>query len=145
MFSWKTMIFWLLGLFFLIFGGCVALLDSVMDNMCEYSVIEQIPSPSGKWNAVVFQIDCGATTDFNSHVSIVAADVDTFTKNSMPQSFFAIDSNHGLAPQSKNGAPDVRITWKDEHTLEVQHHRFARLIRAETKFKEVHVKYITFR
>jgi hypothetical protein len=38
---------------------------------CENEVFSDVPSPSGKEHAIVFQRDCGATTDFSFQVSIL--------------------------------------------------------------------------
>jgi hypothetical protein len=37
---------------------------------CETTVDQEIPSPDGQHVAVVFHHDCGATTDFNTQVSL---------------------------------------------------------------------------
>lgn len=128
-----------------VFGGCALLVYSLPDDMCATTTIDQIPSPGGTLKAVVFQIDCGATTDFNSHVAIVAADTDLSKQDSLPQSFFAADGNHGLAPSGREGGPEVLIAWKDERHLEVQHHALVRLIRAEKKSNGVSINYTPFR
>jgi hypothetical protein len=143
--TWKKVVLWVIGTLLVMFGGCAALLERRGADMCATTVIEQFPSPSGKLKAVVFQIDCGATTGFNSHVAIVTADTDTSKKDSLPQSFFAADGNQGHAPAGKGGGPEVRISWKDDSHLEIQHHGLVRLIRAEQKFNGVTIDYTTFR
>jgi hypothetical protein len=50
-------------------GGGVACLSLAGD--CSNQIIKQIPSPNGKMKAVVFQRDCGATTGFNTQVSVL--------------------------------------------------------------------------
>jgi len=143
--TWKKVVLWIIGTLLVIFGGCAALLERLGADMCATTVIDQLPSPSGKLKAVVFQIDCGATTGFNSHVSIVPADTDTSKKNSLPQSFFAVDGNHGQAPAGKGGGPEVLISWKGDDHLEIQHHNLVRVIRTESKSKGVAIDYTTFR
>ena len=143
--SWKKVTLWIVGPLLVMFGGCAALLHRFSADMCATTVIDQFPSPSGKLKAVVFQIDCGATTDFNSHVSIVPADADTSKKDSLPQSFFAADGNRGKAPSGKGGGPEVRLSWKNDRQLEIQHHDHVRLIRGESKSNGVTIDYTTFR
>ncbi len=41
-------------------------------DLCANDVSQRIVSPSGKRTAVVFVRDCGATTDFNTHLSLVS-------------------------------------------------------------------------
>ncbi|MBK7674704.1 MAG: hypothetical protein IPJ27_07990 [Candidatus Accumulibacter sp.] len=142
--TWKKVTLWIVGTVLVMFGGCAALLHRVSADMCATTVIDQLPSPNGKLKAVVFQIDCGATADFNSHVSIVTADTDTSKKDALPKSFFAADGNRGQAPAGKGG-PEVRLSWKDGNHLEIQHHHRVRLIRAETISNGVTIGYTTFR
>jgi hypothetical protein len=143
--TWKKVTLWIAGTLLVMFGGCAALLNRLGSDMCGTTVIDQVPSTSGKLKAVVFQIDCGATTDFNSHVSIVAADADTSKTGSLGQSFFAADGNSGQAPAGKGGGPEVRLSWKDDRHLEIQHDAHVRLIRTEPKSSGVTIGYTTFR
>lgn len=145
MVTWKKVVLWITGTLLVIFGGCAALLERLGADMCATTVIDQFPSPGGKLKAVVFQVDCGATSDFNSHVSIVAGDADPSKKDSIPKSFFAADGDRGQAPAGKGGGPEVRISWKGQNQLEIQHHNLVRLIRAETKSNGVIIDYATFR
>jgi hypothetical protein len=84
--TWKKILLWLAGGLVVTFGGCVAFLNSLPD-MCSTTVFDQISSPNGKLKVVLFQVDCGATSDFNSHVAIVGSSVDTSKPDSLPKSF----------------------------------------------------------
>ncbi|MFA6094996.1 MAG: hypothetical protein WC757_03890 [Candidatus Paceibacterota bacterium] len=112
---------------------------------CATTIIDQIASPNGKLKAVLFQIDCGATTAFNSHVAIVPSNLDTSQKDALPQSFFAADGNNGRAPAGNGGGPEVRLHWQAEDRLKLNYHNSVRLIRAETKSEGVTIDYQTFR
>jgi hypothetical protein len=126
-------------------GGCIALLDHLFSDMCGTTVTDQVASPSGQLKAVVFQIDCGATTGFNTQVAIVPGSRDISGKDAIPKSFFAADGNHGKAPEGKVHGPEVRLHWLSDSSLEIQHHELARVIRAEQSSKGVAVAYRTFR
>jgi hypothetical protein len=146
--TWKKVILWFLGFVFVIAGGCAVLLDRfdrATEGLCDITVIEEIISPSGKLKAVVFQIDCGATTGFNTQISIVPTETEITQKSNLPQSFFVADGNHRQAPAGKGDGPELRIHWENDENLEVQYHSNAHLIRAERKFKEIAVYYTTFR
>lgn len=112
-------------------GGCVTLLDHLFSDMCATTIIDQCSASSGKFKAVVFQIDCGATSDFNSHVAIVPRDKDVLEKDALPKSFFAADRDHRRAPEGKEHGPELQLSWLSESSLEVQHYELARIIRAE--------------
>lgn len=147
--TWKKVTLWMIGVVAVVFGGGMLIVAAVFgdafDDMCATTVIDQFASPSGKLKAVLFQIDCGATTGFNSQVSIVPGNVDITQKDSIPKSFFAANDNHGQAPAGKGGGPEVRLAWKTDDLLEIQHHDLAGIIRAESKSKGVFIEYRTYR
>ncbi|GAB3363016.1 hypothetical protein GCM10027395_13300 [Giesbergeria sinuosa] len=114
--------------------------------MCATTVIDQAASPSGKLEAVVFQIDCGATTDFSSQVAIVLGNENILEKDdALPKSFFAANSDHGRNPEGKACVPELRLNWLFDSNLEIQYHEFSRIIRAERSPKGVAVDYRSFR
>lgn len=143
--TWKNIILGLLTVAIVTIGGCAALLDHLLSDICSTTVIDQAASPSGKFKAVVFQIDCGATSDFNSQVAIVPSNNDVSQKGSPPNSFFVADKDHGRAPEGKEHGPEIRLSWLSDSSLEIQYHELARVIRADKYSKGVAVDYRTFR
>lgn len=143
--TWKKIVLGLLTVAIVTIGGCVALLDHFFSDMCGITVIDQVASPNGKLKAVVFQIDCGATSDFNSQVAIVPGNKGVSQKDALPNSFFVADTDHGRAPEGKEHGPELRLNWSSDSGLEIQHHELARIIRAEKSSKGVAVEYRTFR
>ena len=142
--TWKNDVLVLLTVVIISIGGCSALLDHLFSDMCATTVIDQVASPNGKLKAVEFQIDCGATSDFNSQVAIVPGNKDVSQKDSLPKSFFVADRDHGRAPEGKDRGPELRLKWLSDSRLEIQHHEFARVIRAEKTSKGVTIDYLTF-
>jgi hypothetical protein len=142
--TWKKMLLWLAGGLIAAFGGCVAMLNRLPD-LCATKVFEQTSSPDGKRKAVLFQVDCGATTDFNSHVVIVDGGLDASKPNSLPKSFFVADSNHGRAPAGITGGPEVRVDWLSDSLLEVKYHQFSRVIRSDEQAAGVEIRYTAFK
>ncbi|GAB3357897.1 hypothetical protein GCM10027395_00010 [Giesbergeria sinuosa] len=143
--TWKNVISGLLTVAIVTIGGCIVWLDYYFSGMCATTVIDQAASPSGKIKAVVFQIDCGATTDFNSQVAIVPGNKKISEKDALPKSFFAANSDYGKAPEGKAHGPELRLNWLSDSNLEIQYHEFARIIRAEKSSKGVAVDYRSFR
>lgn len=141
---WKKLILAVLGTFIAITGGCLAWLDHLADGMCAQTIIDQTPSPNGRHKAVVFQIDCGASSDFNSQVTVMPGDAAVSPQVELPKSFFVADTNHGQAPEGKEHGPEVRLQWITDRQLVIQHHERAHIIRAETAADEVQVSYATF-
>lgn len=141
--TWKKILLWLAGGLIVIFGSCVAFMNSLPD-MCSTTVFEQIASPNGKLKAVLFQVDCGATSDFNSHVAIVDSGFDASKPDSLPKSFFVADTDHGRARTGVTRGPEVRLNWSSDKRLEVHYHQFARVIRSEEKARGVEIRYAMF-
>lgn len=113
--------------------------------MCGTYVSDEVPSPNKKLKAVVFQIDCGATTGFNTHVAIGAGNLDTKNTDNIPYSFFLADLNSGRAPSGKDGGPEVRLQWRSDSQLVLQHHNLARVVRASSESEGVAIEYQSFR
>ena len=143
--TWKKVVLGLLTVAVVMIGGCFALLGYLVSDMCVTTVIDQVASPSGKSKAVVFQVNCGASSDYNSQVAIVPGNKDVSEKGALPNSFFAADRDHGRAPEGKEHGPEVRLNWLSDSRLEIQHHDLARIIRAEKSSKGISVDYRTFR
>lgn len=80
--------------------GCLsllALLSFIFPDFdpCVNDMVGQVQSPDGQFKAVIFERDCGATTDFSTQVSIVP------TSTPLPDTagnVFVADGNHGAAP-----------------------------------------------
>lgn len=142
--TWKKILLWIAGTLIVIVGGCIVALDHLFSGMCATTVFDEIPSPSKKLKAVVFQIDCGATTDFNTQVAIVRASFDTSDAKSLPKGFFVADKDHGRAPAGITQGPEVRLTWDSDEALNLQYHQFARIFRSESEQRGVTIKYQTF-
>jgi len=109
--------------------------------MCGNQVLAEHPSPNNKLKVVTFQRDCGATTDFSTQVSILPSA--NALKNESGNIFVA-DTNHGAAPASQGGGPEVQVNWLSDTHLQVQHHKLVRTHRVESEFEGTKVEYRTF-
>lgn len=133
----KNIVIGIFTLFLLCIGGLYLFVHSLPD-LCRDAVLAAHPSPNNKLNAVIFERDCA--TDFSTQVSILprTSALEEYS------SIFVADTNHGAAPAGQGGGPEVRITWLSDTQLQIQHHKMAHIIRAETKSEEVEVGYDTF-
>ncbi len=114
-----------------LFGLLSIALNRLSDDLCETSIFNRVTSPDGRTQAVIFEIDCGATTGFNRQVSIVSSDTDLKEKNpALPKSFFAA-----------RGEPEIDLTWLSTERLEVKYPKSAEAFRMESKSKGVAVEY----
>lgn len=115
-----------IGLYFLISSGC------------GNEVISEVASPDNQFKAVVFERDCGATTDFSTQVSIIKTSdsLGNFSGN-----VFTSDTNHGYAPSGPGGGPEVKVRWISSSLLVVSYHSAARVFEAKQAVGLVKVQY----
>jgi len=103
---------------FLVISGC--------DVGCSNDVVSSISSPSGDANVVVFSRSCGATTGFNTQVSIVHA---------------------GAAPVGSgntlilNGAVPLKVQWLSASQLSISGLGAAKVFKQEQSVVGVSVAY----
>ncbi|HEX5605144.1 MAG TPA: hypothetical protein VFY96_01440 [Candidatus Binatia bacterium] len=81
-------------------------------------------SPDGTKKVVVFQRDCGATTDFSTQASLLATNEKLENEGG---NVFSADTNHNAAPSGVGGGPELRVRWESRNRLLLQHHPSARV------------------
>jgi hypothetical protein len=111
---------------------------SVTRGMCGNRIAQEIPSPDGRWKAVIYERDCGATTDFSTQISIVKRQDDVGDENG---NVFIADSDDGSVPVSGLGVLAVDVTWTPSGTLTVHYPQKARVFRKESHAAGVSVSY----
>jgi hypothetical protein len=94
--------------------------------MCGNDLVARVTSPDQALDAVLFQRDCGATTDFSTQVVVLSAGQQLPDD---PASAFVADCDHGAAPRAPWGGPPAAIEWRGTRELVVRYHRTARLFR----------------
>lgn len=135
--TWRQWVIRIFATLFVLIGFLfVLILDGLSqnrlgDDMCATTIFDRSASPNGKVQAVLYGVDCGATTGFNRHVSIAPLDVDLTKKNpELEKSFFAAQ-----------GQPEVTITWLDSERLEVQYPESTNVFRNELKTEGIAIEY----
>jgi hypothetical protein len=127
----------LIGLGFLLYAA-LELIVSWLPDPCGETVLTEVISPNQMMKAVIYERDCGATTDFATHASIINKDA---SLKKSDRSIFAADTDHGSAPNGPGGGPEVRARWLTDTRLEIQYSWMARVILAETKVKNIECTY----
>lgn len=117
-------------------GGCLS--DSLAT--CSNRAISETPSPDAKLQAVVFTRDCGATTGYGTHVSILPSSAALSPKDG--GNLFIADANHGAAPSGPGTGPDVQVEWVGRNRLRLRHDHRARVFKAEQLVAGVRVEYL---
>jgi hypothetical protein len=109
-----------------------------LGDLCGNSELSTTKIPGTDYKVVVFQRDCGATTGFSTQASIIKA---AEKLNNDGGNIFSADDNHGEAPAGPGGGPDVMVKVLPPHTIEISHHPNARIFRAESSFRGIHISY----
>ena len=109
-------------------------------RQCTNDLIARIPSPDARYDAVVFQRDCGATTGFSTQVSILRS------RDSLPSdssgNVFVADTDHGKAPAGPGGGPSVDVRWTSPDSLEIRRDPRTRVFRTLDRLGSVHVTHV---
>jgi len=74
--SWKADVRWSGGVslaVFLVAGISLTVLGSFLSSGCSTSDVSEFTAPDGKHKLLVYNADCGATTDFSFNVSLLGA------------------------------------------------------------------------
>jgi len=116
-------------------------LSSAFEGMCGNQVLAEFPSPNGQVKAVIFERNCGTTTDFSTQVSILSSG--ELLENEGGNLFVA-DTDHGRAPSGVGGGPEVRFRWVSDAEAEIFHHPAARVYKSSTSLRGMRVSYVAF-
>jgi hypothetical protein len=107
-------------------------------GMCGVEIVDIVPSPDRQQQVVIYQYDCGATTDFSTQVTLNPL---LASRPIGGGNIWSADADHYAAPRAKWGGPDVRIEWTSSTTLRLLHHPRARVFRAERRVGGVSIAY----
>jgi hypothetical protein len=105
--------------------------------MCRNEIVQRATSPNGRWDAVLFQRDCGATTDFTTQVSVVRHGAST---NWIGNAFVA-DGNHGAAAAAPWGGPWAEVGWRGNDQFLVRFDQKSRVFDAKQNVSGVPISY----
>jgi hypothetical protein len=135
--AWKVMKWIWIGVTSLV-AILVALFYFTFDSACRNNVLAETASPDGRFRAVVFQRDCGATTGFSTQVSVLAQSSNLENKAG---NVFVADTGHGAAPSGPGDGPVVYVQWRSPTLLSISHHPAARVFLAEHEVHSVQLQY----
>jgi hypothetical protein len=112
-----------------------ALVISGCSDGCQNTELSSARSPDGRWRAVMFQRDCGATTGFSTQVSILPIG----KKLKGAGNTFVADDDHGAAARSAWGGPWASLRWIASDQLEVSHDARAHVFKANPTVNSVQI------
>jgi hypothetical protein len=117
------------------------LLQQTFALSCGNTLVAEFPSPTGQVRAAVFVRDCGATTDYCTHVSLLGP-ADHLKDDA--GNVLVVDSDHGRAPAALRRGPDVQVTWKADTLLVLRYDRRDRVFHAIPWLEHVTIQHETF-
>ena len=123
------------GLAFVVWVGA-----GLGSGMCGSTLLREVPSPDATLRAVVYERNCGATTGFATHVSLLAPGDSAGAESG---NVLIADTDHGRAPAGPGGGPAVSVRWLAPRELEIEHHPDARTFAADTLVAGVRIRYVT--
>ncbi len=107
-------------------------------SLCSNRMITEVKSPRASHKAVLFERDCGATTGFVIHVSLLrASDVLPSGKGNV----FVADDDHGRAPLAHQGKTNIDLCWRTERDLLIRYPERARIFLRATEVDAVRISY----
>jgi hypothetical protein len=107
------------------------------ESRCANQVLDTIPSPDGRFKAVVFLRACGQPARFSTQVSIL--------KRNRPLAnvagnVFMCAGSYGLSPAGPGGRR-VAATWEAKDLLVIHYPSEAEVFAAKTAQKRIRVRY----
>ena len=115
--------------FSLMLGAC--------GDSCSNEIVESMTSPDGARQAVMFQRDCGATTGFSTHVSIV----ERGEPLSGSGNAFRADDDHGAARTGPWGGSWAEMEWLASDRLLIRYATNSRLFEQDESVSGVAISY----
>ena len=85
----------------------------IVANLCGVTVYRVTPAPRAKLKLVTFDIDCGATTRFGTHVSMVPLDA-KFSHEKYPPFFSSYGQHYDAANWTNDGRIEVTVPLGEE-------------------------------
>lgn len=111
-------------------------------GMCGNKVISSAEASDHRARVVVFERDCGATTDFSTQVIILRPGEELGDRKG---DVFAVDSDHGRAAAGPGGGPWVEATWVSPESILIRFDDQARIFRQATVVGGISVRYVGVR
>ena len=104
------------------------------EPFCSNKVLEEESSPDKQYRAIVFQRDCGATTDFSTQVSVLPSSEGLQGSGNV----LIMEPDKSVAVRAPS---DVQVVWIKNRTLRIRYAREVRIFRQEHKVGDVDIVY----
>jgi hypothetical protein len=99
--------------------------------MCGNEMLAEFASPDGTKKLVVYERNCGATSRYSTHASLIEPGAKL--KNNPGDVFVAYSG------------PSLRVRWDSPRSLLIQHHADVQVFKKEPRRGDVDIQYATFK
>lgn len=106
-------------------------------DFCANEIVQTVPAPDGKMAAVLFERNCGATSDFTTQVSIVR-------RGEAPDgrgNIYIADADDDPATRGQWGGPWAELRWAAPDRLHIGYVRHSRIFHQERRRGGVEISY----
>jgi len=111
-------------------------------GMCGNKQIAVSDSPDRRAKVVVFERDCGATTDFSTQIVILVPGEELGNRSG---NVFVVDSDDGRAAPGPGGGPWVEAQWLSPDSMLIRYDVEARIFQQSIVVGRVKVRYVGIR
>lgn len=123
----------------------IVIIACIVPLSCDFSfdniILDKLTSPDSMYMVYVFNRDAGATSGFNTQVSILRSK-EKF--NNRPGNTFICDSDHGKVDNYQkysNGGPLLVFNWISNNTLEINYPKGTRIFKMEDTIGNIIIEY----
>ena len=114
-------------------------LARIADAWCVNEIVRRTPSPNGRREVVLFQRNCGATTDFATNLSVVRTGSDIGARGNL----FIADSYDGRAALDTGFVIRLSVQWLSNDSVLVRYDPRAQVFLHKHRVRGISIAYDT--
>lgn len=122
-------------IFFALAFGLFTCVGGFFEDMCGNKILQELPAPQGKWKAVIFSRNCGATTGYSTHVSILP------TTQPLTNSAGNVLITDIYASSPADESLPLEVQWLGRDTLAIRYPAAAKSFTKAMHFEEISIHY----
>lgn len=120
--------------------ACIFIFFSITDGGCVNKVHQSASSPDNVYRVMLFDRDCGATTGYSTHISILKINE---ALNDDGGNVFIADDDHGRAVRHSEykSLINISVRWVDNSTVQVKYDKNARIFTEKDRVGDIRIEY----
>ncbi|BBD97800.1 hypothetical protein SAMIE_1013010 [Sphingobium amiense] len=115
----------------------LSVLISACSDPCVNTIVSKVNSPDGLHSVILFQRDCGVTTGFSTHISVLVRD-EALTESG---NAFRADDDHGAARVGEWEGSWASVTWLTNDQLLIRYAQASRIFKQAANVDGVQITY----